>query len=181
MFLLGGVHRRVGFLPLLLQVVGPGAKGHQLSAQAGDFLVQFAAVVALVFDGRFLRGNAFAILGDARIGRADRLVDFAGLGVVGQQASFQGFVLGGRGVALLARRLQLAFVFVQAHGQPPPIAQAHLRPQILQAVGMFLVAAGLAGLGAHAPKAVLDLVDNIATAAADSARPVPAGARLRSS
>ena len=52
-------------------------------------------------------------------------------------------------------------VFGQALAQPPPIDQPDLRPQFLQAVGVFLVAAGLAGLRADAPQAAFHFVDDV--------------------
>ncbi len=53
------------------------------------------------------------------------------------------------------------FERVELLGEPPPIGQADLRAQLLQPVGLLLVAAGLGGLQPHALEAVLDLVDDV--------------------
>ena len=45
--------------------------------------------------------------------------------------------------------------------QRAPIDQADLRPQLLQPVGVFLVAPGLAGLQPHGPQPAFDLVDDV--------------------
>ena len=68
----------------------------------------------------------------------------------------------GRGRAVLApERLHSALEPGQSFAQPPPVDLADLGPQLLQPVGVFLVAAGLAGLGANAAEPVLDLVDDV--------------------
>ena len=90
------------------------------------------------------------------------LVDLIGSGVDLEQLGLESLGLG-RGRVALRRRATATRSpnCAEPLAQPPPIDQAHLGPQLLQAVGVFLVAAGLAGLGADAAQPAFDLVDDV--------------------
>ncbi len=144
--LLGVADGLRGVVELLFQVVGPGAQGEQLPPVAGDFLLQLAAAGTFVLDGRFLAGDPLAVGGDPRFGLADGLVDLADPAVRFQQPGLARFGRGQQGVALGGQRLEFLLAVRQPLGQTPPIDQPHLGAKLLEAVGIFLVAAGLAGL-----------------------------------
>ena len=161
MQLFGGFDRLGGFPPLLLQVVGPGAERHDLAAVAFDLFVQVLAAVALVLDRRFLGGDPLAIGGNLGLAAADLFVDLGGLDVQGQHLGLGRFGGGQGGVALGGQIADLALDFGQPLAQPPPVDQADLRAQLLQPIGVFLVAPRLAGLGPHAAEAAFHFVDDV--------------------
>ncbi len=111
--------------------------------------------------GRFLGGDPLAIGGDLCLAAADLLVDLRGAGVQFHGAGLGGLDAGQSRVAVGGQVADAAFGLGQALAQPPPIGQPDLRPQFLQAVGVFLVAPGLGGLGADAPQAAFDFVDDV--------------------
>ena len=159
------LHRLEGlgvFAQLQLQVARPGTHGRQLPPCAGDLLLQIQPVAPLVFDGRFGRGDPLPVGGGLGLGPMDFLVGRGCLAVDFQQLCLDVFGLGRGGVARIAERAQLALECFEPFFEVFPIDLGDLGPQFLQAVGIFPVSSGLAGLGANAAEPVFHLIDNVA-------------------
>ena len=136
----------------------------------------------LVLDRRFLGGDPLAIGGDLGLAAADRLVDLGRLRRRVPAMPGLGRLGGGqRGVAVGGQLADAAFGLGQPLAQPPPIDQPDLRPQLLQAVGVLLVAAGLAGLRRARSAGGFPPRRRCRPAAAGSDRRVPAAAGPRPS
>jgi len=148
-------------LHLLFQVALAGAEFHEPPAVTLYLLFQIAAAPAFVFDGRFGRGDAFAIGGIAGFRSPDGLVHVADPGIGFQQACLGRFQLRRHTVSLVAQRLKPGLELGQSLAQTPPVHQRHLRAQLLKPVGVFLVAPRLAGLHAHAAQSAIDLFDDV--------------------
>ncbi len=114
-----------------------------------------------MLDGRLGRGDSLPVARAVAFRLADSLGDLVGGGVDLDQLRLDPLGLGPGGVTSVVERLQFALELSQPIAQLLPVDQAHLSAQLLEAVGVFFIAAGFAGLGADAAEPGLNLVDNV--------------------
>ncbi len=166
---------------LLLEVFCADTEQDHLPPLPLDLLVEVGQAAALVLDGRLAAGDPLAIGGNLPLALADGFQAFGQPGIDVEQSGLQRLGRGRARLALGGQGLDLAVQLGQPLAEPPPIDQGHLGPQLLQAVGVFLVAAGLARLGPHAPQPAVHLLDDVRQPEQVLSRPAPGAAGPRSS
>ena len=128
-------------------------------------LLQFGLSSEMVFNGGLTSGDLlargrggrfdFPQRLDAGLQAAHRVSCCSAVGLLDERAAL---------VDAAAQIGQLGFARGDLPRQLLPVHQSDLRSQVLQALGAFAVAAGLAGLRADAAQAAFDLVDNVGQA-----------------
>jgi len=132
-----------------------------------------------VFDRRFLRGDPLAMGGDLGFAAADLFVDLA----IRASSSTTAASVASTDASTASRSAVNSRMRVSASASArsnAPIDQPDLRPQSLEAIGVFLVTPRLAGLRADAPQAA-PTSSTMSPAAGGSGRRVPAAAGPRPS
>ncbi len=166
---------------VVVQVAGADAHGRQLASKAPGVFVQLAHSCSLGIDCGLESGDALAILRDPDFAGPDQIVHSCKLHVQLRSFCFRSFGRSNGRDDLVVESRQ--FRLPRWSAAPSVAANRPSRPACAAPAGVrvFLIAAGLAGLQPHCSQAVLDLVDDVATAAAGSDRRAPAAAASRSS